>query len=62
MNICVACSPVNQQEQVGKLREEREVMARDLAVLRADLDSTRQERDRLLTDFTKAKEEADRIR
>lgn len=30
------------QEQVGKLREERETMARDLAVLRADLDSTRQ--------------------
>lgn len=47
---------------MAKLRAEREVLARDVAVLRADLDTTRQERDRLLEDFNKAKAETDRIR
>mmetsp|Transcript_5395 Transcript_5395/g.11884 ORF Transcript_5395/g.11884 Transcript_5395/m.11884 type:complete len:815 (-) Transcript_5395:535-2979(-) len=51
-----------EREQVEKLRTEREAAARDIAVLRADLDSTRQERDRLLAENTKAKEEVDRIR
>lgn len=50
------------QEQVSKLRAEREVLAGDVAVLRADLDTTRQERDRLLGEFNKAKAETDRIR
>lgn len=51
-----------EREQVAKLRAEREVLAGDVAVLRADLDSTRQERDRLLGEFNKAKAETDRIR
>lgn len=50
------------QEQLQKLRDERESGAKDLAVLRADLDSTRQERDRLLSENTRLKEETDRIR
>lgn len=58
--LCSVCLDV--QEQVGKLREEREVMSRDLAVLRADLDNTRGERERLLADNTRLKSEYDRIK
>jgi len=47
---------------VAKLRAEREVLSGDVAVLRADLDTTRQERDRLLDEFNKAKAETERIR
>jgi hypothetical protein len=47
---------------VTKLREEREQLARDVAVLRTDLDTTRQERDRLLTESATAKAEVERIR
>ena len=48
------------QEQVEKLRTEREAAAKDVAVLRVDLDSTRQERDRLVAEHSRAKEEVDR--
>ena len=47
---------------MGKLREERDKAVQDVAVLRADLDSTRQERDRLLADNTRVKEDYERIR
>ncbi len=43
-------------EQVLKLRDEREATARDLAVLRADLDNTRQERERAVAEMTQARD------
>ena len=55
-------APPSPQDQVGKLREERDKAVQDVAVLRADLDSTRQERDRLLADNTRVKEDYERIR
>ena len=51
---------IHAQEQVTKLREERETAARDLAMLRADLDNTRQERERAVAGAAKAKEDLDR--
>ncbi|GFH14229.1 kinesin-like protein, partial [Haematococcus lacustris] len=61
------CKSLEQQleyerDQVSKLREGREVLARDVALLRTDLDSTRQERDRLLVENTQSKAEVERIR
>ena len=43
-----------------KLREEREAATRDLSMLRADFDNTRQERERAVADAAKAKEDLDR--
>ncbi len=48
------------QEQVSKLRDERETAARDIAVLRADLDNTRQERERAVAEAARSKEELDK--
>ena len=45
-----------------KLREERESGARDLAVLRADLDATRGDRERLLSENSKLTEEVEKFR
>ncbi|EFJ44457.1 kinesin-like protein, partial [Volvox carteri f. nagariensis] len=51
-----------EREQLTKLREEREVSARDTAVLRADLEDMRLQRERALTDASKAKEDLERLR
>lgn len=45
------------QEQVSKLRAERETAVRDVALLRADLDNTRGERERAVAEAKKAQEE-----
>lgn len=60
--LCISSCSAPLQDQVTKLREEREQLARDVAVLRTDLDTTRQERDRLLTESAAAKAEVERIR
>lgn len=51
-----------QQDLATKLGEEREVLARDVGVLRSDLDSTRMERDRLLAENTRMTADVERIR
>jgi hypothetical protein len=45
---------------VCKLRDEREAASRDAAVLRGDLEATRQERDRLAAEVGQLREEVDR--
>ncbi len=42
------------------LREEREAAARDIALLRADLDNTRGERERAMADVAQAKADLER--
>lgn len=48
--------------QVEKLREEREGAARDVALLRADLDTTRADRERFVADNARLTEEVDRFK
>lgn len=45
---------------MSKLRDERETAARDIALLRADLDNTRQERERAVAEAARSKEELDK--
>ncbi|KAG1664095.1 hypothetical protein FOA52_013279 [Chlamydomonas sp. UWO 241] len=49
-------------DQVTQLRTERDAATRDVALLRADLDSTRLERDRLLADNQRLSDEYKRIK
>ncbi|KAI8469221.1 MAG: kinesin-like protein [Monoraphidium minutum] len=51
-----------EKDQVQKLRDEREAAAREVAVLRVDLDATRADRERLTTEARELKEELDKIR
>lgn len=50
------------QEQVSKLSEERDVLGREVAQLRTDLEATRVERNRLLEEHARATQEVERIR
>ncbi|GLC49983.1 hypothetical protein PLESTB_000329700 [Pleodorina starrii] len=52
----------NDQEQAAKVREERDFAVRDVAMLRADLEDTRKQRERALAEASKAKEDMERIR
>jgi len=49
-----------EQGQVQKLRDEREAAAREVAVLRIDLDATRADRERLTAEGKELREELDR--
>jgi len=56
---CVPPRPLL-QEQVAKLRSEREAAGGEVAVLRTDLENVRGERDRLQGEVTDAKRELDK--
>lgn len=56
----VAAPATCTQDQVQKLRDEREAVSRDLAVLRADLDNTRQERERAFAEAARSKDDLDK--
>ncbi|GBF87705.1 kinesin [Raphidocelis subcapitata] len=51
-----------EKEAAGKLREEREAVGREVAVLRMDLDATRADRERITAEAKELKEELERIR
>jgi hypothetical protein len=48
------------QDQVAKLRDEREAAGREVAVLRADLEGVRGERERLVAEVAAMRSELDR--